>query len=114
MFRGPSLIMATSRGCTREQKGDTILQDAPIPQEGSVSCMFCDAPTNAETGRMTLFVGDRLIVIEGVPTHICSVCGEEFYEESILSRVEDLRLNVGAANEPVRIVEVPVYTWDQL
>jgi hypothetical protein len=63
---------------------------------------------------VTLWLGERLIVIEDVPARVCRGCGETFYDEDILSRVEKLQGASSGLPGPVRVVEAPVYAWGDL
>lgn len=84
---------------------------------GSVAkadCTYCGAPTTADAGRMTLWYGDDLIVVEGVPARVCTGCGETFYADGVVARLERLIAGGSAAPAPARIVEAAVYAWEEL
>lgn len=63
---------------------------------------------------MTLWLGERLVVLEDLPARACRGCGETFYPPEIVARIE--RIQTGGAREaaPVRTLEVPVYSWEDL
>ena len=88
-----------------ERPGDT----AP-----TIACTFCGAPTERDVGRLTVWYGDDLVVVEGVPARTCTGCGETFYDDDAVARME--RLVAGGAERPApaRTIEAAVYAWDDI
>ena len=82
--------------------------------DGELACAVCGEPTGPDRGRLTLWFGERLFVIEDVPARVCRGCGETFYAEDALRRVEKLQGAASDRPEPVRVVEAPVYAWGDL
>lgn len=75
--------------------------------------MICSAPTRADRGRMTLWLQDDLVVIDDVPARVCGGCGETFYDDSIVAKVERLQTG-GDRPRAVETVQAPVYRWEDL
>lgn len=88
----------------------TTLPDA----RADVACAVCGSATEPDRGRLTLWLGERLVVIEDVPARVCRGCGETYYEDDILGRVEKLQGASSERPEPLRVVEAPVYAWGDL
>lgn len=78
------------------------------------ACTYCQKPTTADHGRLTLWIDGRLMIVEDVPARVCRGCGETFYEADIMVRVERLQLGSSERPEPVRKVEAPVFAWKDL
>lgn len=88
---------------------------APTAEAGGFACTFCGSATVADRGRMTLWAGERLLVLEGVPARSCPGCNETFYGADVAARVERLQTSgPGDGPEPRRVVEAPVYAWEDL
>jgi len=79
-----------------------------------MKCPYCDDFTYEDVGRMTVTLDDRLMVIEDVPARICRGCLEQFFGEEILAKVELLRGDKFASSTPIRVIEVPVFAWEEL
>lgn len=79
-----------------------------------MKCPFCGKGTYQDIGRLTLTVNDRLVIIEDVPALVCKGCMEQFFGEDILAKVERLRGDGLSAAKPKEIVQVPVYSWEEL
>lgn len=77
-------------------------------------CPFCGRSTYQDVGRLTLTVGDRLVLLDDVPALVCKGCMEQFFGEEILAMVERLRGDGLGLVEPKEVIEVPVYSWEEL
>jgi YgiT-type zinc finger domain-containing protein len=65
-------------------------------------CAICrQGELESETATVTLERGGTTVVIRGVPARVCSVCGEEFVDES--ATTELLALADRAAREGVQV-----------
>lgn len=79
-----------------------------------MKCPYCGKSTYADIGNLTLTISDKLVIIEDVPALVCKGCMEQFFGEDILAKVERLRGDGLAAAEPKKIIQVPVYSWEEL
>ena len=95
---------------------DASAAEADSSAEGErFACTFCGAATVVDRGRMTLWAGDRLLVLEDVPARTCPACGETFYGADVAARVERLQTSGGGGGPtPRRVVQAPVYGWEDL
>lgn len=82
--------------------------------EHPMKCPYCGKSTYADIGRLTLTVNDRLVLIDDVPALVCKGCMEQFFGEEILSKVERLRGDGLTFAKPREVIEVPVYSWEEL
>ena len=78
------------------------------------ACTTCGAATEPDRGRLTLWYGDDLVVVEGVPARVCTTCSETFYGDDVVARVERLVAGGAERPSPVRTVEAEVYAWEDL
>ena len=56
--------------------------------------------------RYSLSLGERFVVVEGVPASVCDNCGEVSFAPETVDRIQK---TVGAAGVPKRFLETPVY-----
>ena len=96
--------------------GGTIIGNDQVNLKNAknMKCPFCGGSTYEDLGTMTLSMADEIIIIENVPARICSACMEQFYGENALFKVEQLRARKFEGHRPQRIVEVPVFSWEEL
>lgn len=86
----------------------------PTSTREGTACPFCGGNTRADVGRMALMIDDRVTVIEDVPARICDGCLEQFYDEHILFKVDQVRGKRFAGAEPRKMIQTPVYAWEDL
>lgn len=64
------------------------------------------------TSKKTRYIyhrGDRFLVVNDVPCLECDYCGEEYFEATVLKKIEgDFRDIEAAHKRPQRVIEVPV------
>jgi YgiT-type zinc finger domain-containing protein len=73
-------------------------------------CPRCSSPLGAATVRTAIWQGDRLAVVEDVPTHVCGGCLEQYYDDDVsdaLRRLNEEGFPVAAAD---RVESVPVFS----
>lgn len=73
-------------------------------------CEFCNSKTYEDTVKMSLWEGDRLVVVEGIPARVCERCAEQFYDDATLNRLEVLRTRKFPLSDALRVMEVGVFT----
>jgi YgiT-type zinc finger domain-containing protein len=62
--------------------------------KGTSSCERCGHDTYEDVVKAALWMGSRLVAIEGVPTRVCEACGEQHFTEQIAQAMRE------AAAEP--------------
>jgi hypothetical protein len=62
---------------------------------------------------MSLWEGDRLVVIEGIPARVCERCAEQFYDDATVNKIEVLRTWKFPLAQAKRVIEVGVFTLPQ-
>ena len=75
-------------------------------------CKYCNNDTHEEVIKTIFWMDNGLIVIEGIPARLCKGCGEQFLDEQITRRIQELLNN--PTNKPERLIRVPVYDLPQL
>jgi len=70
--------------------------------------------THEERVKMSLWEGERLVIVENVPARICRDCGEHYYEQSVRLQIEKLRSDGFPVASAARIVETLVFTLPPL
>ena len=74
------------------------------------TCKYCDAKTRENVVNMCLWEGERLIVIEGLPARVCEECLEQYYDNDVLVRIDQLRAKSFPVEQAKRVMEVPVFS----
>lgn len=75
-------------------------------------CKYCKYDTHEEVIKAAFWMDNGLIVIEGIPARLCKGCGEQFFDEQITRRIQELLKN--PTTEPERLIRVSVYDLPQL
>jgi YgiT-type zinc finger domain-containing protein len=81
--------------------------------EAPATCSLCgDGELRATRVRSAFFEGDRLVVVQDIPALVCSVCGEQFFDDVTAIRLDLLR-GAGFPKEmSCAELTVPVFSLD--
>ena len=82
--------------------------------ESSMKCDLCQSDTYEDTVKMSLWEGERLVLVEDVPARVCERCAEQFYDNLTVHRLEALRGRRFPVSEAKRIVEVAVFSLPEI
>ena len=74
------------------------------------TCKYCEANTQENVVNMCLWEGEKLIVIEGLPARVCEECLEQYYDNDVLVRIDQLRATSFPVEQAKRVMEVPVFS----
>jgi YgiT-type zinc finger domain-containing protein len=79
----------------------------------STECPACGA-ADAELDRVrtALWQDERLVVVEGVPALVCRSCGEQYFDDTAIVVLDLLRGDGFPAERAARMLEVPVFSFD--
>ena len=77
-------------------------------------CPECGGMTHEDKVKMSLWEGERLVIIENVPAQICKECKEHYYEQAVRLHVEVLRSKAFPVEEAARTVETPVFSMPEI
>lgn len=89
-----------------------MMKESIKQSECELRCKYCGCDTREDVIYAAFWVDNRLIVIEGIPAHLCEGCGEQFLDERITQAIQKLLKNPGA--DPERKVRISVYDLPQL
>jgi YgiT-type zinc finger domain-containing protein len=79
----------------------------------AATCGLCGDGELRETRvRSAFFEGERLVVVEDIPALVCSVCGEQFYDDMTAVRLDLLRGAGFPSEMSCRELRVPVFSLD--
>ena len=74
-----------------------------------MTCDVCHGNVTEGKIKFTVELDDKLMVVENVPAKVCGQCGERlFYPDT----VEKLQKTAWEQNDPVRIIETPVFDFN--
>jgi YgiT-type zinc finger domain-containing protein len=84
--------------------------EAADPQEGRTGfpCTYCGAPTHADIVKAAFWGHEGLVAIEDIPARVCEGCGEQFYDDPIAQRIEEII--AASTAPPKRQIVVPVFS----
>jgi len=75
-----------------------------------MTCRVCRREMTLKTITVDLRVGDKLLVVEGVPAIVCEHCGEKVFTPAVTRKLQDLGKR---RKKPPRILKVPVFTMKE-
>ncbi|MBF0284664.1 MAG: type II toxin-antitoxin system MqsA family antitoxin [Magnetococcales bacterium] len=80
------------------------------------SCPFCGHKNMASKTVEYLYrIGDRLMMVTGVPCLECEYCGEQYFEAAVLKRIEaDFLAIESETKTPMKTIQVPVESFASL
>lgn len=74
-----------------------------------MTCDICHATVTEGKVKFTVELDDKLVVVENVPAKVCGQCRERLFSPDT---VEKLQKTVWEQNDPVRIIETPVFDFN--
>jgi YgiT-type zinc finger domain-containing protein len=80
----------------------------------AVACAACGHPTSVENVAVTLWFGSQLVVVEGVPAHVCPQCRARHYGEEANRRLNSLMASGFPDWKVVRTIEAPVFAYGDI
>ena len=73
-------------------------------------CYFCGGKTVRRLVTAENWWGDKLVLVEDVPAHVCEDCLESYFEAEVCLELDQLRRTPPPEH---RTIEVPVYPFAQ-
>jgi YgiT-type zinc finger domain-containing protein len=64
----------------------------------------------AKTVTVDLRIGDKLLVVEGVPAKVCDHCGEKVFTPTVTKKLQNLAKR---RRKPPRTLKVPVFSLEK-
>lgn len=84
-------------------------EQAGAPQ---APCPRCGGELSDTTVRTTIWQGDRVVIVEDIPAHVCEACVEQFYDDAVSDALRRLAEEGFPAAEAKREIQVPVFSLD--
>jgi len=82
-------------------------------RQPQATCTNCgSAEVSAARVRSAFWVGDRLVVVEGIPALVCGACAEQFYDDTTVVGLDLLRGEGFPAEKAHAELRVPVFSFD--
>ena len=57
-------------------------------------CPNCKGTVYNGTSIFTVKIGDGILVLEDVPAEVCSLCGEKWFSDEVMERIEEIAADV--------------------
>ena len=70
-------------------------------------CEYCNGVIREKKMDLSHKLNEKYILIENVPTGVCSECGTRYYSANVLKTIEE---TVSGRRKATREVRVPVYS----
>ncbi|MCL2109185.1 MAG: type II toxin-antitoxin system MqsA family antitoxin [Oscillospiraceae bacterium] len=71
-----------------------------------MNCFYCKGSLeNSVTNHVVNLENRRIIIVRDVPCEKCSQCGESYYDDDVMSRLEIIVNNLRAALTEVAIID---------
>jgi YgiT-type zinc finger domain-containing protein len=74
------------------------------------SCSVCGSDLREEPITYTQTIGERLYVVTEVPAQVCPIDGEQYLSPDVVDVIQEV---IERGREPMRTIEVPVYSYPQ-
>ncbi len=75
------------------------------------NCFFCESVVEEHLLTRDIRWKGKLVIIENVPTGICSRCGEKFLRPEVAKTIDAA---LESAKRPTRVLQVPVYQYQMM
>jgi YgiT-type zinc finger domain-containing protein len=76
----------------------------------SSPCPRCGGTLSATIVRTTIWQGERVVIVEDIPAHVCDMCLEQFYDDAVSEALRRLAEEGFPAAEAAREISVPVFS----
>ena len=70
-------------------------------------CEYCGGAIKDKIADLSRRIRGKLVLIENVPTGVCTECGTRYYTANVLKTIE---ATIAGRGKPSREVHVPVYS----
>jgi YgiT-type zinc finger domain-containing protein len=108
----PSAHSPNINGAAMDAIQVTVDVEVDSDQQQLGLCSHCQSPKlRAARVQSAFWHDDRLVVIEDVPALVCDACGEQYYDDNTVVMLDLLRGNGFPAEQAVREVRVPVFSF---
>ena len=71
-------------------------------------CEYCNGAIKEKLADLSRKVKGKYVVIENVPTGVCSECGTRYYSANVLKTIEE---TIAGRRKGKRELQVPVYSF---
>ena len=82
-----------------------------VQTEAGPPCKYCGFETHEDVIKAALWTHNGLVVVEDIPARVCQGCGEQFFDEEVTQKIENVVASPAAKAK--RRVRVPVYSMSQ-
>lgn len=86
---------------------ENVRQPESVPR-----CKYCKCDTHDDVLKTAFWMDNGLIVIEDVPARLCNGCGEQFLDEEVAQKIQQIFKDSTA--EPKRQMRISVYDLPHL
>jgi YgiT-type zinc finger domain-containing protein len=60
--------------------------------------------------RTTIWQGERVVIVEDIPAHVCPACVDQFYDDDVSDALRRLAESGFPADQATREIRVPVFS----
>jgi YgiT-type zinc finger domain-containing protein len=79
----------------------------------SVPCPRCGQGMHPELTKTTIWVGERVVIVEDIPAMVCDACMEQFYDENTTEAIRRLTEEGFPSDEIKREILVSIYSLEK-
>ena len=72
-----------------------------------MNCLFCKGSLEHKKSTFMSDIGDCIIIVKNVPSLVCQQCGEVYYDDETMERLEKIVDSLREAVTEVAIVDYP-------
>ena len=67
-------------------------------KEKNRTCPICYGSIEEGVTIFTVKAGDCILVLENVPASLCTVCGEKWFSDEVVEKIEEIATSVRTSN----------------
>jgi YgiT-type zinc finger domain-containing protein len=104
--------MSTTSSAADSQSQPSLLESPPQQVHGE--CSKCgSADLHMTSARSAFWAGERLVVVEEIPTIVCASCQEQHYDDTTVVLLDLLRGDGFPPEKAAREITVPVFSLSE-
>ncbi|MGN0171201.1 MAG: type II toxin-antitoxin system MqsA family antitoxin [Acutalibacteraceae bacterium] len=69
-----------------------------------MSCFMCKGTTEEKNTTFMVDLGNCIVIVKNVPSHVCTQCGEVSYSDDVAKRLEQIVDSMKAAITEIAVV----------
>lgn len=69
-----------------------------------MKCFMCNGDTESKLVNYIVDLDTKIIIIKNVPANVCKECGERFFNDEVMEKLENIINNVKQIAEEISVI----------